>query len=117
MRPTKKVSKVNIPRSQVSKVMAKPRSRPWILPNGEFINDTDDEGKKKQVLFIKIFNIEIFSRYNDFKFYYLSNIPRPSFLGKDIQARSSEQIFVEVNNSPQTMFLIFINRGDEMHLK
>ena len=39
----KKVSKVNIPRAGGnSKVLARPKYRPWILPNGEFIEDTDE---------------------------------------------------------------------------
>lgn len=69
----KKVSKINIPRAGgASKVMARPKHRPWILPNGEFIEDTDEEGKRKKILLVKMFNIDIFSKFNDFRFYYLT---------------------------------------------
>lgn len=107
-KPQKKVSKVNIPIPRVSKVLMKSKFRPWILPNGEFIEDTDDEGRRKQVLLVKMFNIDVFSKYNDFRFYYLSNLSNSPIQGRDIQLRTGAQIYSEASSNPQTMFLIFL---------
>lgn len=64
-----------------------------------------------------MFNIDVFSKYNDFRFYYLTASPTSLTPGRDIVANTADMIFAEATQNPQAMFLIFLDKGEERHLR
>ena len=107
-------TKASIPRASVTKVSARPPSQPWILPNGEFVSNTDEEGTRNQAMLARMFNIEVFSRFNIYLFVLLQNAPAP-VLGKSLIPMTSQEVMDELKKSPHTLILVFC--GDSEHLE
>jgi hypothetical protein len=82
-------------------------SERWIDADGILLDVEDERLKKKQDVFINLFNKDVFDAWNDMRYFYLSNKANLD-KARNIYFRTKEELLQIYNSEPNLLMTVFV---------